>query len=44
MSTWRCIVKRLLVLATVLAASVAVMRSRRRVEVWHVAADHPQGP
>ena len=36
--------KRFLLLATVLAAGVAVIRSRQRVEVWHAAADHPQGP
>jgi hypothetical protein len=32
-------VKQLLVLLVVVAAGVAVLRSRQRVEVWHVAAD-----
>ena len=31
--------KRLLVLLAVLAAGALVLRSRQRVEVWHVAAD-----
>jgi len=36
-------VKRILALLTVLAAAGTVRRMRRR-EVWHSAADHPQGP
>jgi len=34
---------RLALLLLVLAAGVVVLRSRRRVEVWHVAADQPAG-
>jgi len=33
-------VKRLLVLLALIAVGVAVIRSRQRAEVWHVAEDH----
>jgi hypothetical protein len=32
-------VKRLFIVLALLAAGAAVLRSRQRVEVWHVAAD-----
>jgi hypothetical protein len=32
---------RLVLLSVAVAAAVIVWRSRRRVEVWHVAADPP---
>jgi hypothetical protein len=31
----------LVLLVALLAAGVVVLRSRRRVEVWHVAAEQP---
>jgi hypothetical protein len=32
-------VKRVLIVSALLAAGALVLRSRQRVEVWHVAAD-----
>jgi hypothetical protein len=34
-------VRRFVVVLAVLAAGLLIIRSRNRVEVWHVAADQP---